>query len=445
MSDEEGGDVLDRQRTGLWLALFALLAGLAFVVWQYVGALVLGVFVYYVTRPVFERLEPRIPTRTLSVAVTLLLVALPVLLLLAWTVSLGLEQLSVVVGSDAAGQFGSVLDPYLGESFSFERLETMAREALADPSQLGGIDQSVLAVAGAAVGSLLSVLTALLHLFIATIVAFYLLRDDHRMAAWARKTFVPDDGVLESYLVAVDRDLKTVFFGNVLNALFTAVLGIVTYSALNLVAPDVVRIPNPVLVGLLAGIGSLVPVIGIKIVWVPVGGYLLATALLVDPTVVWFVAVFAAVSVVVVDTIPDQLLRPYVSGRTLHVGAIMLAYTIGPLLFGWYGVFLGPLLLVVAVEFFVHVFPWLVDPTRHTEGPSAAPRPTFASDEDAPASQKGGAAADGDAVDAAVDEPTANAAADEAAPEVVTDEETADTEAQETRADVDADEASSED
>jgi hypothetical protein len=39
----------------------------------------------------------------------------------------------------------------------------------------------------------------------------------------------------------------------------------------------------------------------------------------------------------------------------------MFAYILGPVLFGWYGLFLGPLLLVLVVHFVRLVLPELVD------------------------------------------------------------------------------------
>jgi hypothetical protein len=42
----------------------------------------------------------------------------------------------------------------------------------------------------------------------------------------------------------------------------------------------------------------------------------------------------------------------------------MLAYTLGPLLFGWYGVFLMPMLLVLVFEFARIVLPELLDGER---------------------------------------------------------------------------------
>jgi predicted PurR-regulated permease PerM len=64
-----------------------------------------------------------------------------------------------------------------------------------------------------------------------------------------------------------------------------------------------------------------------------------------------YVAGFLAVAVVVVDTIPDIVLRPYFSGKTTHVGLLMLAYIFGPVVFGFHGLFLAPIILVLALTF----------------------------------------------------------------------------------------------
>jgi hypothetical protein len=76
----------------------------------------------------------------------------------------------------------------------------------------------------------------------------------------------------------------------------------------------------------------------------------------------WLVGLLlvGTVALVVVDTIPDLIIRPYVSGRSLHVGMVMLAYVLGPLFFGGYGLFLGPPLLVLVFHFFRTVLPELI-------------------------------------------------------------------------------------
>lgn len=355
-------DAPDRQRAILWAVAAILTAALAFVAWQYVGTVVLGLFVYYVTRPVYVRIQDRIPTRTLAVVASLLLVTLPVILLFAWTLIVAVRQVGGLLESNNLEQIVVLFEPYLDLTEISAELRRLATVVLEDPSRIldTQVNGPLAGVFDVVVGSLGTLFNASLHLFVVFVIAFYLLRDDYRIARWVRGTFVEGDGVVEAYFVAVDRDLKNIYFGNILNVFVTAILGALVYNGLNLFAPPDVAIPQPTLLGLLTGVASLIPVIGMKLVWVPAALILLGRSLLVDPATAWFVVVFALVSVIVVDTIPDQLLRPYVSGRTLHVGAVMLAYILGPLLFGWYGIFFGPFVLVVVAEFARIVLPWLV-------------------------------------------------------------------------------------
>ncbi|EMA47900.1 AI-2E family transporter [Halococcus saccharolyticus] len=382
---------IERVRVAVWLATAVLAAAIAYVAWRYVGTVVLGVFVYYVTRPVFQRLDARLGSRTLAVVTALVTVSLPALGLVAWTLVIAVGQFSRAFGADVPVELDGLLGPYASATTITSGLEATLRRVLNDPRQLLALDLErflapVIDAVAASFGTLVNVG---LHLFITLVIAFYLLRDDYRIAQWGRSTFVSEGGVTEAYLSAMDRDLKNVYFGNVLNALATGILGVVVYVTLNLFAPETVRVPEPVLVGLLVGVGSLVPLIGMKIVWVPLAVVLFVDALVTDPETLWFPTAFALVSVAIVDYIPDQLLRPYVSGRSLHVGLVMLAYTFGPLLFGWYGIFLGPLILVVVFEFARTLFPWVTagDRSASTESvPSAVDDQSAEEESNAPES-----------------------------------------------------------
>lgn len=68
------------------------------------------------------------------------------------------------------------------------------------------------------------------------------------------------------------------------------------------------------------------------------------------------------------DNLVRVYIRPALSGRLFPMGLIVFAYLLGPALFGWYGVFLGPLLMVVVVLFLQLKLPRLLRPSR-AEGP----------------------------------------------------------------------------
>lgn len=353
-------------RAILWIVAIATIAGLLYVGWRFVGTVVMGLFVYYVTRPVFRRINTRVESRTIAVVLTLVTAVVPLLFIIGWAFAILIGSLTDLLDSDAFRDLETLVQPYLDITALLAELGQFIETAIADPARLADLqfDPALGEIAASVLTSFGVAFNAGIHGFIVIIVVFYLLRDDYRLSRWARDTFVEDGGVLETYFTTVDADLHNVFFGNILNALLTGVLAAVVYTLLNVVAPQVTRIPEAAFLGLLVGVASLIPVIGIKIVTWPVGAYLLGRALWLDPQALWFPAVFFLISFVVVDYIPDQLLRPYVSGRTLHVGAVMLAYTIGPLLFGWYGIFLAPFLFVVTFEFGRIIFPWLLDSER---------------------------------------------------------------------------------
>ncbi len=347
---------IDRTQLAWWVMGLALAGALIFVVYSFIGTIVFGLFFYYATRPLYQRINRRIGPPSLAAAVALLLLALPALLLVLYTAAIAANELVRLTNQTLIQMADSpITSQQLAQITDLERLVQVELTQLT-PDQF----QRVLSSLGSA-GNALSVIgVGLVHLFVMIALAFYLLRDDHQLSRWVRSRFGDERGVLETYLDAVDNDFTSIFFGNILNAVITGTIGVLTYSILNIIAPTDIAIPAAALLGLVAGVASLIPVVGMKLVYVPVAVYLAVTSYITDPQTLWFAAMFVGVSLIIVDTIPDLVLRPYVSGRRLHVGAVMVAYTFGPLLFGWYGVFLAPIILVLVVNFALYVLPTLI-------------------------------------------------------------------------------------
>jgi len=339
-----------RSRTAWWALALVLGTITTWVVFTYIGTLVLGLFLYYVTRPAHERLSTQFRP-SVAAAIALLALAVPVVLLLVYTLAVAAQELGRLQRTVDLGPLAEQLEPYLDVSAVVQDPEMLLRNPdVVDAGQL---------IAEGALGYIPLIGTALINLFVALAVAFYLLRDGPRLGEWVRTTFEDQEAFLSVYWQVVDEDLGSVYFGNILNAFAIVVVTAFLYTTLNLVAPAQ-GVPYPALVAVLAGAASLIPVVGMKLVYVPLSVGLFARAYLAGEPL-WFPAVFVAATVVFVDFIPDLLLRPYVSGRNLHVGLVMIAYIIGPLLFGWYGLFLGPLLLVVIYHFGRLILPVLID------------------------------------------------------------------------------------
>ncbi len=344
---------LDRDRLGWWAIAFALGTLVVFLLYSFLGTFVFGIFVYYATRPIHRRLKRVIHNPSLAAGTSLVALALPALLLAFYTIAIALQELNKFLDSREVGV--QPLESLLGPYFDISGVITDPLSLLSEPNTIETL-QTVLQEASTYLGFFG---IGALHLFVVIVIAFYLLRDDHRLAGWWRRRFADSEGVMEAYMSRVDRDFSNIFFGNILNAAITGIIGAAAYSVLNMVSPAGISLPYPALLGLLTGVASLIPVIGIKIVYVPGAIYLFVVSSGM-PSLLWFPVLFVVVSFLIVDVIPDLVLRPYVSGRNLHLGMVMLAYIFGPLLFGWYGLFFGPMLLVLLVHFVALVLPELV-------------------------------------------------------------------------------------
>ncbi|MCL7419170.1 MAG: AI-2E family transporter, partial [Halalkalicoccus sp.] len=177
-----------------------------------------------------------------------------------------------------------------------------------------------------------------------------MLVDGPRLRAWVLANF-DDTGIIRRYVEEVDPELSMTLFGNIVNVFVTAIMGVLVFFTYNFFAPEPAQLPFPGLLAALAGIGSLIPVVGIKLIYVPVGiGLAVAVVAAGQTALLLYVGVFFVVAGVFVDFIPDFFIRALISGDNTHTGMLLLSYIVGPTVFGFYGLFLLPILLILFIN-----------------------------------------------------------------------------------------------
>lgn len=337
--------VTTRKQTVAWLLVGILITVVvAFVLYSFFGAIVVGVFLYYATRPIYRWLDARVDHPDVSASVTLLTVGLPILLVLGYAVFIGISEVDRFLAATDLEQFRTILEPYVDViSGSQDRgLLGLLRENI---GRIGGLTAAVM--------------TWLLRIFVIVTIAFYLLRDDHKIAGWFRRSFQNQPAAV-TFVERVDDDLTTIYTGNLVTIGATGLVAIAVYYGLAIVAPSGTAVRFPILLGLLTGVATLIPAVGMKLVYVPYTGYLVWQAVSSGGSPLWFPIVFFLVTVIVVDTIPDIFIRSYVSKGDINMGLILLTYVLGAVAFGWYGVFFAPIVLVVFLHFAREVLPVLL-------------------------------------------------------------------------------------
>jgi predicted PurR-regulated permease PerM len=191
------------------------------------------------------------------------------------------------------------------------------------------------ALAGLGRAAFLGALGTVIGFALMMFILFFAVRDGERMFR-ALRALVPLDERektrLFDHLASVTRALV---YGTGVTAIVQGTLVALGFAAVGL--------PSPVVFGVLAALAALVPLAGTPVVWVP-------AVLVLAAQDRWYAALFLLIWGGFVVTI-DNFLRPWlVSGRaqidalTVFIGVLGGVSAFGPI-----GVFLGPLVLALAI------------------------------------------------------------------------------------------------
>jgi len=328
------------------LAAAGLLVFALFKILQpFLGALFWALLLAFLLFPVNQKLRSTLGGRrgvaaiVLTLAVILLLVAPATLL----TVTFG-RQASELVGHlhKAAARYQIVQPsdllriPILDRAIHMvEGLVPVTAEQIQGwmVEAAKGLLQMLVSVSGSFFVGALSVFVALaLTLFF----LFFFLRDGEVMVE-KLLLLVPLDAERKAHLV---EHLSAVTQAVVLGALLTAIV----QGALVGIAMGLVRLPSPVVFGVLAAVLSLVPLVGSSLVWAPA-----AIVLAVQGR--YSAALFLAAWGGVLVTFADNAIRPLViSGRVrISTLPVLLGLMGGVAAFGPIGMVLGPVLIALVL------------------------------------------------------------------------------------------------
>lgn len=334
----------DLSRVRLGALILMGLAGvytLGRLLWPFLPALMISAVAAALVYPAYERFEARVGQRDvaafLGTTAVFFLVLLPVVGLSVLLVD------QVLLGLDWAAKMSSeLLQPGGRVEGWLETLSGYAGVLGIEPSNLSQqVTQQMQGVATTLASRTFSFLSGLggwlLQGGVAIFTLFYLLRDAEVITAGI-KWLIPLDAARTEHLFRRARDVTyATMFGTVAVALVQGTLGGLTFWALNL--------PAAALWGTVMGVVALVPGLGPPLVWIP------ATVILLSTGEVARGLALAAVGALIVGTVDNVLRAVLVAGRAqLHSLAVLLSVLGGLFLFGGLGIFVGPVLFVVALS-----------------------------------------------------------------------------------------------
>ncbi len=323
--------------------LVAVSAAFVWVMWPFYGAILWGIAVTVVFRPLHRRLLQRMPGRHNLVSLLVLLVIIGLVILPATLIIVSLLQevsntyarieSGQINFSDALRQLQGALPDWaygLLVGFGLTDMDSI-RDQISS-----GLSNSIQSLAGRAVNVGQSALGFLVTVGVMLYLTFFLLRDGQKLTHQIGESMPLPIGtrrlLWDKFLVVVRATLK----GSMVVAAIQGMIGGSLFWALDIHAP--------LLWGVLMAFLSLLPAVGTGFVWLPVALYLLATG---D---VWQGVVLILCGVFVISLV-DNLLRPILVGKGAKLpDYLVLISTLGGIqIFGFNGIIMGPLIAAMFI------------------------------------------------------------------------------------------------
>jgi predicted PurR-regulated permease PerM len=342
MGINRGGSLVNgKKATLVFLAvlLIGVFALTFYIERPFIEPVAFAIIIAVVFDPIYERILQTVKrpglASLLAIVLVILLFAIPFTLILLKASTQALE-IGKYLSQKSAEQGGVVLsvmklaEKPLGFMGRYVNLSSVSlREQIA--THLNQLSVALLGRGAALVGNFVGLIT---DSAITLITLFFLFRDGKHVVQRI------------SEMMPLSPDQSRRFLNGITDAIVANVYGMAAVGAsqgiLTAIALRICSFSSSTLLGLLAGVCSLIPIVGAGLVWAPAAVYLMITGHLGKGIflLVWGTLVISSV---------DNVIRPLVIKGRVQVHPLLLLFALigGAQAFGLLGIFLGPVLLSV--------------------------------------------------------------------------------------------------
>ncbi len=312
---------IEKASIALFLIVIFLLS--VYAVKPFLDAIVVSAFFAYIASPLAGFLERITKSRTIAALIVVFLAILPLIII-------GLQIAQLYTNEFHRLSSLSITLPFSGY-INWDRVIALAYEEMNTRLNPEVILKSIGFTA-----------ELVIKIFIVIAGSFYMLRDRYNLREFLISLAPPrKKDVVEVFLDTSAKIFHGVFVGHLLTSLVVGCIAGAGYYIIGYAFNIKPLMNYPILIGSITAIAVLLPLIGAWLVYLPVGGILIATGE-ISAGITSLLFGFIALTL-----LPDFLIRPYVSSRygKTHPYIVLLGFISGPMVFGAIGLILGPAIL----------------------------------------------------------------------------------------------------
>ena len=311
---------------GLLFLLFRILQPFLFI---FLTAFILSVFLNPLFAYLHQRLRlPKTVSATLTIFVSILVMSIPLSIIATLLIRETGDMLAFIqANAGTRNELVQAVYGYLNQwGISTQNFEFEANKYIV--TTLGFVSTSLTAILSQTFGFILNG-------FLTLLVTFYFLMHKETIIHYVTGINLLSQADTERLTSRATEVMTATIRGNFIVIAIQAVLGGVGFA--------IFGFSSPVLLGALYGLASLIPVVGITLVWFPAAAYLIVTGNLVS-------GIGIAAWCIISNLFMDNVISPkIVAGETrLHPLFILFGVLGGVQLFGLFGIILGPTIIALS-------------------------------------------------------------------------------------------------
>jgi len=293
-------------------------------------SIIIGLILSFIFYPVYSKLDSFIKSPNLSSGLVCFILILLIILPIWFLTPIVIDQSIKIFLVSQTLDYVSILKTIFPSLFASEEFS----------AEVGSIMSSFFTKTTNSIMNsfseiILNFPTLALQSLVVFFTLFFVLRDKDKLLSYL-KSLSPFPKEIENRLFDSSRSItSSVIYGQV-------IVGIIQGLILG-VGLLVFRVPNALLLTVLACLGGILPIFGTAIVWVPMTIYLFLAQ---NPVATFGVLVFGLISSTV-----DNFLRPIIVSRRTNLSSLLILIGMigGLFLFGLMGFILGPLVLAYLI------------------------------------------------------------------------------------------------
>ncbi len=300
--------------------------------------IVLAAVFAYAVRPIARRLQPYLKFHSLAIAVAMIVVILPLIAILFYSVEALVQSTPSLVAAVESMNINNITTASIQNSTQFQQY--VPASVYPYLGSISGVLEAAFSdivsrITSYLVGLVQSIPNVALELFVFFTATFYLARDGDKLWKYV-DFFIPHDrkGFFDNLFREVDNVLRSIFFGHFLSAMIVGLISGIGFYLLGY--------PYSLFLGILTGFCQVMPFVGHWPTYTVLALYDLFNGN--------FIRLILVVLLSIALSVLDMYMRPQISGKyaDIHPMIFLLGFICGPLLLGLVGFIIGPLVLGVA-------------------------------------------------------------------------------------------------